>query len=312
MRYFDLHCDTLTGALHTGRSVVQNEGMHMSVEKGKYLAPYVQCMAVFVPDRFRGEEALAFFDRHADFFESEAKSGAFAVVRGGEDLAALENGPGVGLMLTVEGGAALAGKLENVAHLRERGVRMMTLTWNGSNEIGSGIGSEDTYGLTPFGREVIPEMERAGIAVDISHASERLFWDVAEIAKRPLVASHSNAKTVCGHRRNLTDAQFEAIRKSGGLVGLNYYNAFLRDEPEQASIEDVYAHAEHFLALGGEKTLAMGSDFDGSEMPRGITGVESVEDIANVFLRHNLPESLVDAIFYQNAADFFCRYDGAL
>ncbi len=312
MRYFDLHCDTLDGALMSGKSIVKNEGMHVSAEKGKHLSPYVQCTAVFVPDQLRGEDALAFFERHADFFEAEAKSGAFRVVRGGEDLLPLEGGPGVGFLLTVEGGAAIAGKLENVAHLRERGVRMMTLTWNGSNEIGSGVRSEDPFGLTLFGRKVIPEMERVGIVVDLSHASERLFWDVAERAERPIVASHSNAKSVCGHARNLTDDQFRAIKESGGLVGLNFYNAFLNDDPEKADIEDLYAHAEHFLALGGEKTLAMGSDFDGSEMPHGITGLESVEEIANVFLRHNLPESLVDAVFYQNAADFFRRYDGVL
>ena len=165
MRYFDLHCDTLDGALMSGKSIVKNEGMHVSAEKGKHLSPYVQCTAVFVPDQLRGEDALAFFERHADFFEAEAKSGAFRVVRGGEDLLPLEGGPGVGFLLTVEGGAAIAGKLENVAHLRERGVRMMTLTWNGSNEIGSGVRSEDPFGLTLFGRHRCGSLARERTAL---------------------------------------------------------------------------------------------------------------------------------------------------
>lgn len=310
MRYFDLHCDTLTACRMDGKSILKND-MHVSVEKGKCFAPYIQCAAVFVPDTVRGGDALAYFDAHADFFEAELKSGAFSAVAAGEDVSALEGKCGVGMILTVEGGAAVAGKLENLAHLRKRGVRMMTLTWNGSNEIGSGVFSGDTFGLTLFGREAIPEMERLGIVVDISHASEKLFYDVAEIAAKPLVASHSNSKALCGHPRNLTDDQFNVIKRSGGLVGLNFYDAFLNDDKEKASAKDLYAHAEHFLALGGERVLAMGSDFDGSTMPRDIFGLESVEDIANIFLRHNLSEPLVDAIFYKNAADFFRRYDCA-
>lgn len=212
-------------------------------------------------------------------------------------------------MLTVEGGAAAAGELGNIARMRARGVRMMTLTWNGSNEIGSGVLSGDTFGLTPFGRKAVAELERQGIVIDVSHASERLFDDVAAHTSRPFVASHSNAKAVCGHARNLTDTQFKVICARGGLVGLNYYKAFLNDAPEKADIEDIFAHAEHFLALGGADALAMGSDFDGSTMPHGVTGLESVESIAEVFLRHNLSEGLVRKIFFENAASFFKRFD---
>lgn len=308
MRYFDLHCDTLVECLSRGKSLLRND-LHVSVEKGCSFAPYVQCMAIWLPDTVRGEEALAYFDRHADFFEREAKSGAFTVLRCGADLERLDAQCCVGLMLTVEGGAAIAGELRNIAHLRRRGVRMMTLTWNGSNEIGSGVMSGDPFGLTPFGVKAVREMERQGIVIDISHASERLFYDVAAHTSRPFVASHSNAKALCGHPRNLTDDQFGVLRERGGLVGLNYFKAFLNDDPERADIDDLYAHAEHFLALGGEDVLAMGSDFDGSTMPHGITGLESVEDIAETFLRHNLSEALVRKIFFENAAAFFKRFD---
>lgn len=310
MRYFDLHCDTLVECLSKGKSLLRND-LHVSVEKGARFAPYIQCAAVWLPDTVRGAEAFAYFERHADFLDRAAESGAFRLIRTGADVEALENARGVGLMLTVEGGAAIAGKLENIACLRARGVRMMTLTWNGSNEIGSGVLSGDAFGLTPFGRQAVAELERQGIVIDVSHASERLFEDVASNTSRPFVASHSNAKAVCGHARNLTDAQFAEIRSRGGLVGLNFYKAFLNDAPEKAGIDDLYAHAEHFLALGGENVLAMGSDFDGSTMPRGITGLESVEAIAEAFLRRNLSESLVRRIFFENAASFFKRFDRA-
>ncbi len=308
MRYFDLHCDTLVTCMEKGKSLLHND-LHVSVEKGQRFAPYIQCAAVWLPDTVRGAEAFAYFERHADFFERAATSGRFRVIRTGADIEAMENTPGVGLMLTVEGGAAIGGKLENIERLRQRGVRMMTLTWNGSNEIGSGVLSDDAFGLTPFGREAVVEMERQGIAIDLSHASERLFYDVAAHTTRPFVASHSNAKAVCGHARNLTDEQFAVLCARGGLVGLNYFRAFLNDAPEKASIADLYAHAEHFLALGGADVLAMGSDFDGSVMPADIAGLETVEQIAEEFLRHNLPEALVRKIFFENAASFFKRFD---
>lgn len=308
MQYFDLHCDTLVECLNKKASLLHND-LHVSVEKGAHFAPYIQCAAVWLPDTVRGAAAFAYFERHADFFDRAAESGAFRVIRTGADIAAMENTRGVGLMLTVEGGAAAAGELGNIARMRARGVRMMTLTWNGSNEIGSGVLSGDTFGLTPFGRKAVAELERQGIVIDISHASERLFDDVAAHTSRPFVASHSNAKAVCGHARNLTDTQFKVICARGGLVGLNYYKAFLNDAPEKADIEDIFAHAEHFLALGGADALAMGSDFDGSTMPHGVTGLESVESIAEVFLRHNLSEGLVQKIFFENAASFFKRFD---
>lgn len=308
MRYFDLHCDTLVTCLEAKKSLLKND-LHVSVEKGDRYTPYIQCAAIWLPDKVRGAAAEKWFDDHADLFDREAATGAFTVIRDGKDIEAMENKQGTGLMLTVEGSAVLAGKLENVKHLRDRGVRMMTLTWNGSNEVGSGIMSGDSFGLTPFGKMAVKEMEQLGIAIDISHASEKLFYDVVENTERPFVASHSNAKALCKHPRNLTDEQIKVMCQRDCLVGLNYFKAFLNDEPDMADVEDLFRHAEHFLSLGGANILAMGSDFDGSTMPHGITGLESIEDIANVFLRHNLPEALVNKIFFDNAAEFFKRFD---
>lgn len=306
MRYFDLHCDTLVLCAERGQSLLENE-LHVSVQKGDAFAPYVQCLAIFVPDNVRGSAARAYFDRHVNFLAEQAQSGKFALLHTAQEMESLPEHRRTGFILTVEGGAALGGVLENVEYLYARGVRMMTLTWNGSNEIGSGVLSGDPFGLTPFGIEAVRAMERTGITVDVSHASERLFYDVAERTEKPFVASHSNAAAVCKHPRNLTDDQFAVIRARGGLVGLNFYKSFLNDAPDKASMEDIFRHAEHFLALGGEDVLAMGSDFDGSTIPDDMRGLESVEALMEVFLRHNLSEALVDKIFFANAAAFFAQ-----
>lgn len=144
------------------------------------------------------------------------------------------------------------------------------------------------------------------MAIDLSHASERTFWDVMEISRRPVLASHSNSAALCSDfPRNLTDAQFEALVQCGGGAGLNLYPDFLgltRD------IGACCAHIEHFLALGGEKALFMGADLDGmDDLPEGITGVESVEKIYEALLRRGHSEDLVRDIFYNNLMDILER-----
>ena len=211
-----------------------------------------------------------------------------------------------GVILTVESGAALGGKLKNIRKYADMGVKMMTLTWNGTNELGDGVGVEDSKGLLEFGRKAVKELERNKIILDISHASERLFYDVAETAESPLVASHSNAKKICSHKRNLSDSQFDIIKKSGGLVGLNFCIDFLNDKAEKSSMYDVLRMAEYFLLLGGEKVVAMGGDFDGADVPKDLNGIEKMGELYEMFLKH-YSESVVEDIFFNNAFEFFSR-----
>ena len=152
-------------------------------------------------------------------------------------------------------------------------------------------------------------MEDSGIIVDISHASQKLFYDVAENARRPFVASHSNAFSVTGHKRNLTDKQFEIIRKSGGIIGLNFHNAFLNDNPDNACVNDILRHAEHFLSLGGENTICFGSDFDGGTLPSDIKNSSVYAEILELMLKQGYKEALIEKIFYRNALNFFENFD---
>ncbi len=308
MRYFDLHCDTILGCLHKDIPLKDNE-MHINLKKAEGIDTYVQCFATFIPDKYRGDDAFELFCRAADRLDEELEknAGVISRCRTAGDLAKTEQEKKHGAILTIESGAALGGKLENVEELRRRGVRMCTLTWNGENELGQGLFAENKVGLTSFGKKAVKAFEDAGIIVDISHASPKLFWDVAEIAEKPLVASHSNSLSLCSFPRNLTDEQFETVKKSGGLVGLNFCPDFLNNDGKKASMEDVLRHAEKFLSLGGEDVLAMGSDFDGTDLPKDMEdGLSCIPRLYELFLRH-YPQEVTDKIFYNNAAGFFQR-----
>ena len=301
MKLFDLHCDTLTACCDRGLSLRENQ-LEISLQKGAYLESWAQCFAVFIPDELRGEPAYDYYRRVVAYYHSQHLP---PFLQGGGELAALRAGQRQFCpLLTVEGGAVLAGRLERIAQLAQDGVKMLTITWNGENELGWGVG--ENRGLKSLGREAVRELERWGIIPDVSHLSERGFYDLAAVAQGPFVASHSNAKALCGHPRNLTDAQFAVIRDRGGLVGLNYNQGFLREDGP-ATPDDLAAHAAHFLALGGEKVLALGSDFDGAVMPADLPDLAALPVLAAAMRRRGIGEAQIEAIFFQNAAAFFAE-----
>lgn len=304
MQVFDLHCDTLFKANEENSSVIDNN-YHFSFEKAMKYNRYTQVMAVWIPDEYRDNKAFELVNKCYSLLESELKkTEKFKKI---EDFSKLSVG-NYNVVLAVEGGSALYGKLENIPKLRKLGVRFMTLTWNGSNEIGDGILCKNPKGLTEFGKQAIPILEDNGIIVDVSHSSEPLFWDVAKLAKKPFVATHSNTRSICSNMRNLTDEQFKFICKIGGLVGLNFHRYFVADSGE-ADFDDLQRHLEYFLEMGGEDVVTLGSDFDGADMPNCITGLESMEDFYNFLLSKNYSENLLNKIFFKNAYDFCRRYD---
>ena len=208
-------------------------------------------------------------------------------------------------ILTVENGSALAGRLDRVEVLARDGVRMMTLTWNGENEIGSGNATD--HGLSGFGREAVQELERQRIAADISHLNDRGFDDFLAVAQKPFAASHSNARAVCGHRRNLRDEQIREMAARKCLIGLNYSQDFLRTGDRPAVLDDLYRHVEHFLELGAEDCLALGSDADGTDVPPGLDCPEKFAGLYQYFLDRGLSQCQAEKILWQNALDFFKR-----
>lgn len=307
MKLFDLHCDTLYRAFFENGGLFNND-FHISFDKTDDIEPYIQCMAVWVPDEFRNKNAIQLFENCRKKLNDELKDTNIKIIYSQDDIIEIESKKGKGVVLTVEGGAVLGGKLENVDYLAKCGVKIMTLTWNGNCELGDGIGVEGAKGLTNFGKSVVAKMEQNSIVVDVSHSSVPMFYDVSELSTRPFCATHSNSKQICPHRRNLTDEQFSIIRDKGGIVGLNLSRGFLREDEDKACMLDVLRHAEHFLSLGGEKTLAIGTDFDGTDIPIDMTGIESMNKLYELFLKHNYNEKLLEDIFFNNARNFLLRF----
>ncbi len=327
----DLHCDTLTALspedaprLTALRDPLRRQeaaaalmdkvqklntldlpGRHFSLSAVPQEVSWCQCCAIFIPDGLEGEEAVAYYDFHRRSFQRqmEALSGKVLPCRTAADIEAAWSQGKAAAVLTVENGSALAGRLDRIEVLARDGVRMMTLTWNGENEIGSGNVTD--HGLSPFGREAVRELERQGVILDVSHLNDQGFDDLLKTAQKPFVASHSNARAVCGHQRNLTDDQIAEMVRRGCLIGLNYYNAFLREDGQPAAPDDLWRHAEHFLELGAEHCLALGSDADGADLPHWLDGPVQFAGLYQFFLDRGLTASQAEGILWRNARDFF-------
>lgn len=303
MKFFDLHCDTLFEALEKNKSLNYDK-FHISIDKGKKFSEWIQCFAVFIPDYYRDVKALDLFFRAKKKLDLEIskKNSEILLCSTKEDLT--NNDYSCKAILTVEGGAVLAGDLSNLDCLHKNGVKMMTLTWNGRNEIGDGCGVSSPKKITEFGKHVLKKMELLNMIVDVSHSSDQLFYDVFENTSKPFVASHSNSRKICTNRRNLTDDQFSIIKSRSGLIGINFCKDFLNDK-DLPSKYDIVKHVDHFLSLGGEKIVSIGADFDGADMPYDILGIQSIEDLYELFLKEGYKESLLDKIFFYNAYNFF-------
>lgn len=282
MKFFDLHSDTITECYSQNKSLEKND-LHISLERGEYLEKWTQVFAIWMPDEIRGNEAEEYYEKILSRYREEIK-----------------NAHNVTPILAVEGGSVLNGKIENVERLSRDGVKIITITWKGDNELASGSFSETDKGLTPFGKEAVTEMIKRKIIPDVSHLGEKSFYDLCEFTDFPFIASHSNAYSINPHVRNLKDEQIKEIVRRQGLIGLNFYNTFLG---EGNSVEMLIKHAEYILNLGGENVLAMGSDFDGCSINPEIRGIEKMDSLYSVFENH-FGKKLTDKIFYENANSY--------
>ena len=227
------------------------------------------------------DNPTAFADNIFDKIETIVRDNSryLALARTPEDLWKNKHLGLKSIMLGIENGIALDGKLSNLRHFADRGIVYMTLCHNGDNDIcDSASKSNQTHGgVSQFGAEVIAEMNRLGILVDMSHAGEKSFYDALDISKKPIVCSHSSARALCDHPRNLTDNQMRALAAKGGVAQTTIYNGFLRKD-SQATILDVMAHLEHAIDVMGIDHVGLGTDFDGDG---GVPGLADSSELLN-------------------------------
>lgn len=300
MRLFDLHCDTLGLGYYANESIAHNSGC-VSLVEGENLERWFQTFAAFIPEDAENPEAICFgLLDIADRWEQEYPE-SFSVLRCSDrpvPVAACV------ALLSVENGGALATAVDPIDRLSARGVQMLSLTWNGDNGWASGCLGDSERGLTQGGRAALRRMEALRMLPDVSHLNARGFWQLLEETDQPVLATHSNAAAVCPHPRNLTDDQFRAIQERGGLVGLNLYAPHLGAMNTDNFAAVFAAHWQHFLDLGGERTVCLGSDFDGMPRP-SVGGVSGLQTLYMQLSAMGYDRPLLDGLFYENARRFF-------
>ena len=298
---FDGHCDTLSWLLaHPGRHLTETGGQ-WELEKTERFAPRAQIFAAYADSALPGAAASAAAQIALLRRECRRFSDRITFCTTGQDAEAAARQGKLAAFLSVEGGELLGCSVERLDWAWRQGVRMVNLTWNHANALSGSHCKEPERGLSGPGKTFVREMRRRGMLVDVSHLSEAGFWDVMELGACPVIASHSNSRSVFFHSRSLTEAQFTAIMEYHGVVGLNAYSVFLCEENRRAEPRDLLRHLEHFLALGGNDTVALGGDWDGCDrLPEGWTGVWNWADFYELLLRRNYPESLLRGLFYHN------------
>ena len=302
----DCHCDTLTELYNKNASLYENE-QHFDIKRQIALGGGLQFCAIYVPTevfRYQGglRYTLCLLDKYNQEIKKLHENGIDVLqVRTAEDAGNVLKHKAATL-LAIEEGGAIDGSLEALRCLYELGVRAMTLTWSNRNDIADGINEETTgSGLTLFGKQVVAEMNRLGMLVDVSHISTAGFWSVIETSTKPIIATHSNAKSLCSHPRNLNDEQIKALAQNGGLAGITFAGQFLEEDWRNACIESVYKHIDYMLNLiGNDDHIGFGSDFDGiSHPPYNIQGVQDYKPLTEYLSKYYSDET-INKITHQN------------
>ena len=243
MKLFDLHCDTIERMEELGENMLTDK-TQLSLKYLPEIEKWCQTFAIFIPDSKRGADAVEYYERVRAYFHKMLKEhhDIVEMVNTPSDIETITAKKKCAAILSVEGAAVLDGKLENVEKLAKDGVKMMTLTWNGENELASGHKNPE-MGFTDFGREVVKEMERQNIIVDVSHLNDKGMEQLmGGIATKPIIATHSNLRSICSHKRNLTEEMFQYIVEHKGLVGLNLLHNFVSDNEMKDSKAELFCH----------------------------------------------------------------------
>lgn len=299
---FDLHCDTVSALIDpnsVNSSNLRSNQLHIDLERAKIFPGYAQCFACFTTYSERSNP-VDIFEKQLAAIQRELTNNQDIIQLAycAEDI---ENNRKAGVMsavLTIEGPAGFGFDPALLEDLYKIGFRMSTLSWNEKNPL---VGSHKTGGgLTDQGRAYLNELQRLGMLVDVSHISDEGFWDVIDITNGPVVASHSNSRIMHNVSRNISDEMFLEICRTGGVVGINLYSAFLGEYP---TLDTVCDHIFHFLELDPDgRHICLGGDLDGCDiLPDGFSGIHDYPKLSDRLLERGLCKQMLYDIFWNNA-----------
>lgn len=315
MNIFDLHCDT-AGECFNKKLPLYDGNMHLNICKGKSLDKWTQVFAIWIPDEIRGEKSRKYFENVLSRFKKEISLNKDKIMlcQGITDMKECKNSKKCAAFLACEGASPFTDS-EGAYRAKELGVKLVTLTWDGENEVGYGCQSGCDSGLKSVGRSLLKDMERLNIIADVSHLNRAGFYDAISSGAR-VIASHSNCESVLAKtrkdseekafacRRALNDEQIKLLIECNGLIGINFYKNYLGDSGDDG-FEAIYRHMAHILDMGGENILAIGSDFDGCEIVPELSGVDKISDLRRFLSDKGVAEGLLEKIFFENAENFF-------
>lgn len=306
MLTIDSHCDT---PMHFGKNIrfdSRNPNILVDLHKMTEGCLDATVMVAYLKQLARDDRSLAEATDKANRILDEIEKmvcenhTAVSIARNSSDLYLNKQSGKKSILLGIENGYAIGKDVENIRHFRNRGVVYMTLCHNGDNDIcDSAAGNEEHHGVSPFGKQVIREMNRTGMMVDLSHASEKSFYDALEISSAPIICSHSSSRSLCDHPRNLTDNQLRALASHGGIAQVCLYSGFLQ-QGRPATILDAIEHINHMVSVMGIEHVGIGTDFDGDG---GIVGCASASELINLtrhLLRKRYTEEDIRLIWGEN------------
>jgi membrane dipeptidase len=303
---FDGHCDTLGEPLARPprrRDLLErSEQGHLDLPRMREGGINAQIFACFPgADRLTACPTTAALQRLEVFYDLMRRApDQLTLITTADDLAALTPEGPIGGILSLEGVEALDGQLSLLHTFYRLGVRNIGLTWNPRNAAADGVGVDSDYGLTPFGRELMAACNELGIMIDVSHLNAAGVDDVLAISEKPIIASHSNARALCDHPRNLTDAQIRAIAERGGVIGATFVSHFLNPDFRAASLKDVLDHIDHLVQVAGVEHVGIGSDFDGCLPPPELDSGEKYPAITQGLMQRGYDPDAIRKILGEN------------
>jgi membrane dipeptidase len=320
---FDLHCDAIwkidlarekNEKISLAKSALQID--EEKLVKGGYFA---QCFAIYIPNKFLNpyERCLNAIDL---YYEELKNCVNLSPVYEFSDFVKNNSAGKISSILTMEDGCPIGNDIKKLHHLYKLGVRMICLTHNLVNAIGfpnygkylsdgrpDYVTPNTKTGLTDFGKQLVQEMNRLGVIVDVSHLSDKGFYDVIEISKKPIMASHSNARAMCGSIRNLTDNMLKKLADNGGVMGINYAKGFLNDDKEKGAntIECMVEHIKYIRNKIGVEHIALGSDFDGIDTDIELKDASMMPLVIQALEKNQFNIDEIEKITYKNAVRVF-------